>query len=162
MTHCVKYKTKSEDETKVLAENLASTLLKKPNTGKHALVLALRGDLGSGKTTFAQGFALGLGVKEKITSPTFVILKKFKIPNYKLSTIYYQLFYHIDAYRLKNEKDAMVLGLKEILSCPTNIVLIEWPDRIKNILPPMGVRVNFKHSQNSQNEARSVSILTNF
>jgi len=158
MAHCVKYKTSSEKETKALASKLAKAFLQKPSMGDKALVLALAGELGSGKTTFAQGFALGLGIKEKITSPTFVILKKFKIPSYKLSTIYYQLFYHIDAYRLQNSEDARVLGLKEILSCPTNIVLIEWPERLKGLLPRNAVQIQLKYNQNSRKDTRTVTV----
>lgn len=160
MTPCVKYKTKSEDETKSLAENLARTLLEKPNIGKNALVLALTGDLGSGKTTFAQGFALGLGIKEKITSPTFIILKKFKIIK-EVKNTNYKLFYHIDGYRLKNAKDADVLGLKEILANPASIVLIEWPEVVKSILPRNGIKINLTHSQKSQHSIRFLTVFTN-
>lgn len=156
MTLCVKYKTKSADETKALAENLARILLKKPNTGKNALVLALNGDLGSGKTTFAQGFAMGLGIEEKITSPTFVIMKRFKIYDSQFKN-----FYHVDTYRLKNEKDATDLGLKDILANPTNIVLIEWPERLKKTLPKKGIQMNLKHKQDSQKDTRAIDIYNN-
>ncbi|MDP2910138.1 MAG: tRNA (adenosine(37)-N6)-threonylcarbamoyltransferase complex ATPase subunit type 1 TsaE, partial [bacterium] len=68
---------KSAEETQKIAKNFARKILKETKGRKEALVFALRGDLGGGKTTFLQGFAKGLGVKEKITSPTFNIFKKF-------------------------------------------------------------------------------------
>lgn len=103
--------------------------------GDKAAVIALVGNLGAGKTTFAQGFAEGLGVKEKIQSPTFVILKEYEIHRHKISKSCFKNFYHIDCYRLKNEKDAKTIGLEEILKNPENLVLIEWAERVKKILP---------------------------
>lgn len=104
---------------------------KQPN--KYALVIALFGELGSGKTTFTQGFARGLGIKGKIISPTFIIMRRHKN------------FYHFDAYRLKNEKDILALGWKEIINNPGNIVLIEWAEKIKKILPRKCVKIYFEH-----------------
>ena len=120
------YTTNSAKETKALGMKLASEKYR---------VLALRGDLGGGKTTFLQGFAKGLGIKEKILSPTFVIMKKFEIPSQTINTSNYQNFYHIDCYRIKNAKDIQELGLKEIFSNPKNIVAIEWAERVENVLP---------------------------
>ncbi|MDP2951214.1 MAG: tRNA (adenosine(37)-N6)-threonylcarbamoyltransferase complex ATPase subunit type 1 TsaE [bacterium] len=152
--------TKTAKETEKLGEKIAKDLLKKgPN--ETATCVCLEGNLGAGKTTLAKGFAQGLGIKDIITSPTFVILKKFKIPNYKLSTIYYQLFYHIDAYRLQNSEDAMVLGLKEVLSDPRNIVLIEWPDRLKNILPSRGLKVKARYQASKGKNTRAIDIINN-
>ena len=93
---------------------------------KNALILALSGNLGSGKTTFIQGFLRAAGIRRKITSPTFVLIK-----NYKIQTENYKRVYHIDCYRIKKSKELLDLGLKEILNNPENIVLIEWPERIK-------------------------------
>jgi len=95
-------------------------------------ILALMGELGAGKTTFTQGLAVGLGLKGKITSPTFVIMNeyslnsKFQIPNSKL--------FHLDAYRLKDEKDMDALGVAELLNDSKNIVVIEWANRLKKFL----------------------------
>ena len=123
------YISSSSAQTKKIGEVVARRILKKGPKTK-AVVLGLEGDLGAGKTTFLQGFAKGLGVKEKILSPTFVILKKFHIPNSK-----FQYFYHIDCYRIEKAKDLLDLGFKEIISDPRNIVAIEWPNKIKKILP---------------------------
>jgi len=75
------YKTKSTKETRKIAAGLVKKLLKKRTKRKNALIFALTGDLGSGKTTFVQGFLRGLGVRKKITSPTFVLFKKYQIPS---------------------------------------------------------------------------------
>jgi len=127
----ITHTTKSEKETQKLGQDLAKEVLNLPKQ-KHAIVLCLQGNLGGGKTTFMQGFAQGLGVKEKILSPTFVIMKKFGN------------FYHIDCYRLNSEEDVLELGLKEIINNPQNIVAIEWPEKIQNILPKQTIKLNFK------------------
>lgn len=108
--------TKSVNETKKFAAKLAKDFLK-------GGVIALSGELGAGKTTFAQGFAQGLGIKGKIISPTFLIIRQYPIPNQK------NFFYHIDLYRLENI-DLKNSGLEEILSDPENVVLIEWAEKI--------------------------------
>ena len=102
-------------------------------------VVALSGELGAGKTTFIQGFLRALGVKRRITSPTFLIFK-----SYTLNAKPYTLVYHIDCYRLKNEKEILELGFKEIISSPENIVAVEWPERIKKVLPKNTIFINFK------------------
>lgn len=109
---------------------------------KDALIIALSGDLGSGKTTFIQGFAKGLGVKEKITSPTFVLMKKFNINNQQ-STINYQYFYHIDCYRIQKPEEILGIGFKEIISHSKNIVAIEWSEKIEKILPKDFIKIKF-------------------
>ena len=80
------YLSKSSSQTKKLGESLAKKFLKEKKQ-KGAKILGLEGDLGGGKTTFLQGFAKGLGLKEKILSPTFIIMRKFKIQNSKVSII---------------------------------------------------------------------------
>ena len=123
---CITY---SFSQTRNLAKRLARKILK-ISLRKKAIIIALEGELGSGKTTFLQGFAKGLGIKDKILSPTFVILKNFQISSSK-----FQCFYHIDCYRIKKPEELLALGFKEIISNPQNIVTIEWADKIKKILP---------------------------
>lgn len=109
--------SKSKEETIKIGELVASKL--EPN-----FVILLTGDLGAGKTTFTQGVANGLGIKGKIISPTFNILKCYF--NSKLN------LYHIDAYRLEdNDKD---IGLEEFID-GDGVCLIEWPKYISNLLP---------------------------
>ncbi|MBI2049893.1 MAG: tRNA (adenosine(37)-N6)-threonylcarbamoyltransferase complex ATPase subunit type 1 TsaE [Candidatus Staskawiczbacteria bacterium] len=129
----VNYLTKNSKQTQKLGEKIALQL----RSGQ-AVVLALQGDLGSGKTTFLQGFAKGLGIKEKILSPTFIIVKRFKLRNYNFKN-----FYHIDCYRIKNYKDLDKLGFKDIIASPENIVAVEWPEKIKKILPKSTITIEF-------------------
>jgi tRNA threonylcarbamoyladenosine biosynthesis protein TsaE len=170
-----KYITQNSLQTKKIAYELAKEVLAQ-GTKREAMVLALEGELGGGKTTFLQGFAKGLGVKEKILSPTFVILKKFKIPTSNIKpyliakqsrnrsglhpslhcsamrqgaqlpvcTLNFEHFYHIDCYRIKNEKDLLRLGLKEIIADPKNIIAIEWSNYIRKILPKSKISIVFK------------------
>lgn len=122
------YQTFSEKETKNLAEKLA----KKTSHG----VVALTGEMGAGKTIFVQGFAKGLGIKEKIISPTFVLIRQHKIPGTK------KTLYHIDLYRLKKAEDLQDLGLEEIISNPNNLVLVEWAEKLDKLLLKDAVKIN--------------------
>lgn len=110
----------------------------KPN-GSHATVIGLHGDLGSGKTAFVKLVAKNLGIPENITSPTFVIIK-----NYKLSTINYKLLVHIDSYRLEKSEELAKLGFSDLLNDPNNLIFLEWPERVVEILPPDYLRIDFK------------------
>lgn len=130
-----------------MGENLAKEI-KKHGSARTAVVLGLSGNLGGGKTTFLQGFARGLGIKEKVLSPTFVILKKFKLP----AASGFKYFYHIDCYRIKNHKDIVQLGFREIVFGPKNIVAVEWPERIKKVLPQKAVSINFKFIDKNKRE----------
>lgn len=121
-------KSKSARQTQKIA---AGFIKKIPKNNNHAFVLALEGDLGSGKTTFIQGFARALSVKEKILSPTFNIYKR------------YGNFYHFDCYRIKNPKEILDLGFKKIIQDPKNIVVIEWAEKIKKIIPKYALWLNF-------------------
>lgn len=113
------YISYSENETKKIASKLARKI--------KANVIALSGELGAGKTIFVQGFAKGLGIKEKIISPTFVLVRQHKIPNTKGT------LYHIDLYRLENNIDIKQLGINEIISNPDNLVLIEWAEKLAEL-----------------------------
>ncbi len=142
------FKTSSFSHTQKLARILAQKILRSRKKSiiklnpriKNALVLALTGDLGTGKTTFAQGFFKALGIKNRVTSPTFILIK-----NYKPQTINYRLAYHIDCYRIKKPKELLSLGLKEILKNSKNIILIEWAEKIKRFLPKNSIWIKFEH-----------------
>lgn len=123
--------TQTPKETQKVAKMLAKEILKIP-LKKKAVVLALVGNLGGGKTTFLQGFAKGLRIKEKVLSPTFVIMRRFKN------------FFHIDCYRIQNKKDILNLGFKEIIDNPKNIIAIEWADKIKSLLPKDRILLEFE------------------
>jgi len=121
----------SSAETKKFAERLARRLVRAKSPRRHALVVALSGDLGSGKTTFVQGFFRGLGIKKRVTSPTFIIMRRSNIPH---QTPRFRNAYHVDAYRVRKSKELSQLGFKEILKNPENIVLIEWAERVRPLL----------------------------
>ncbi|MEK7117561.1 MAG: tRNA (adenosine(37)-N6)-threonylcarbamoyltransferase complex ATPase subunit type 1 TsaE [Patescibacteria group bacterium] len=138
------YRSYSSDETKKFGAKLAKRVLdvgRKKLDAKSSLIFALRGDLGSGKTTFTQGFLKGLGVNVRVNSPTFVLMKRFKLRNKKFKNVY-----HLDCYRIKRPKELLSLGLKEIFDNSENIVLVEWPERIKGILPRGAQKIVFRHS----------------
>ena len=130
--------TKSAKATQRLGEILAKEILNRP-LGKGPVVLTLQVVLGAGKTCLLQGLAKGLGIKEKIKSPTFIIMRKFKIQNSKFKT-----FYHFDCYRIQKPKEILDLGLRNIIKNTKNIVAIEWPESIKRVLPRGLVLIQFK------------------
>jgi tRNA threonylcarbamoyladenosine biosynthesis protein TsaE len=127
--------TKSPAQTEKLGEILAKEVLKM----KRGIVLALEGDLGGGKTTFLKGFARGLKIKEKILSPTFILMRRFEIKNRKIKN-----FYHFDCYRIENEKEILNLGFKKIIFLPKNLVAVEWAEKIRKILPKNVFLIKFK------------------
>ncbi|MFA5184527.1 MAG: tRNA (adenosine(37)-N6)-threonylcarbamoyltransferase complex ATPase subunit type 1 TsaE [Patescibacteria group bacterium] len=92
-------------------------------------VFALCGDLGAGKTKLAQGLARGLGVEERVTSPTFNILKTYLVSGSE------RIFCHIDAYRLRSAQDLVSLGIEELFASQQAVIVIEWADKVKKIWP---------------------------
>jgi|SRR3989344_8591489 len=121
---------KNVKETNTIAKIFLREILKNNKRNNGALVVALSGNLGAGKTAFAKAIAKNLGIKDKISSPTFVILKKYSV---KLKG--YKYFFHIDAYRLENEKDLQVLKWEEIISNKEHLVFIEWPEMVSKAIP---------------------------
>jgi len=142
----VNFFSNSPLKTKKLGEVFGKEI-SKMKKGKRALILGLEGDLGGGKTTFLQGFAKGLGIKQKILSPTFIILKKLKVKSLK-----FKAFYHIDCYRIQKSKELLNLGFREIISNPQNIVVIEWSNRIARILPRDALILKFKFINQKKRE----------
>lgn len=118
--------TRSEQETIEIAQNIEAE--KFPN-----MLICLEGDLGSGKTIFAKGFANALGIEENITSPTFTIIKEYKSGEMPL--------YHMDVYRLDGKVDD--LGLEEYFT-KGGVVIIEWSDMIKDHLPKERLDIKIK------------------
>ena len=154
--------TKSSSETKKLGEILAQEL-------KGGEIICLSGNLGSGKTTFAQGFLKGLKVEGPYTSPTFVVMKKYHITwNMEHGTKYKRMLhapcsmlhdvYHIDAYRV-SAKDIFNMGWKEIAADKNNVIIVEWAERIKKIIPERAIWVRFEWT--SKNE-RKISMSSKY
>lgn len=136
-----KYITRNTKETQKLGVDLAKSILKLDKKPQKAIIITLSGELGGGKTTFLQGFAKGLKINEKILSPTFVIQKRFKVKNKNLKN-----FYHIDCYRLNNQKDILELGFADMTNDSENIIALEWPEKIKGFLRGKEViKIRFKY-----------------
>lgn len=127
-------------QMKKITEDFTKLLCPKLSLGQEAVVVGLSGELGSGKTTFTQNFAKALGIKGRVTSPTFVILKR-----YVLRDTRYKYLIHIDAYRIKNPKEIFDLGWDDLISDPKNIILIEWAENIKKIFPKNYFWLKFRH-----------------
>lgn len=121
-----KITTRSELETIELAQNFESE--KFPN-----MIICLNGELGSGKTIFTKGIANALGIDETITSPTFTIIKEYVNGELPL--------YHMDVYRLDGSTDG--IGIEEYFT-KGGVVIIEWADTIKDILPSERLDIKFK------------------
>jgi len=121
--------TNSVEETLVLGERLAAGW--PPGT-----VIALTGDLGSGKTVLTKGIARGLGVTEAITSPTFTLIGEHPAREGRM-------FYHVDLYRLDRPQQAVEIGIEEKLS-PDDWTVIEWAERLGDVLPPDAVRIHIE------------------
>ena len=128
----MEYISKNEKET----ENIARKIFAHCSPGE---IFALNGDLGSGKTTFVKAFAKAAGIKQSVTSPTFVLMKEYAIPNHKgLTTLV-----HLDCYRMNSAEDAFSIGLPEYFKRKDTIIFIEWPDKISIILPARTRKINF-------------------
>ena len=127
----------SVNETK----NFARKLKKRFKRGQ---VIALIGDLGSGKTTFSQGFAEGLGIKQHVGSPTFKLVSEYVGQILKL--------YHVDCYRLKNFDEFLNLGGENLLLPDNGITLIEWANIIQESLPEDVVEIVFSRIKGEPNK----------
>lgn len=111
--------TKTEQQTIALAK-----LLSRDFQGGE--VLGLIGDLGAGKTIFTKGLAQGLGIKQNINSPTFVLMKVYPVKRGKIKN-----FVHIDAYRINNYQALVAIGADDYFYDPESVVVVEWADRVK-------------------------------
>jgi tRNA threonylcarbamoyladenosine biosynthesis protein TsaE len=138
----VEYISKSLDETKEVAEKVLAGL--KPDS--EATVLALTGDLGSGKTTFSQFVGELLGVRDAMQSPTFLIQKIYELSGEK-----WQYLVHIDTYRLEEPEELLNLGWEKMVKNPGNIVLVEWADRAKQLMPKSAIHIVFSHAESAEN-----------
>lgn len=134
--------THSASETRHLGESMGA-LIQPP------MVLALHGDLGAGKTTLTQGIAAGLGISQRVTSPTFTLVNQYPLSNQ------WHLI-HIDSYRL-NQGEAETIGLDEILDDEQAIVIIEWAERVAELLPAERVDIHLTTEQDTQSRKIIIS-----
>jgi tRNA threonylcarbamoyladenosine biosynthesis protein TsaE len=142
----MKYMTDSLEQTQKIADDLIANIFDLSGQGKKAIVVGLYGNLGAGKTTFTQCIAKTLGVEETVTSPTFVIEKIYELAGQKFTHLI-----HIDAYRIEKSDELLHLGWQDIISDPYNLILIEWPERVADIMPEH-IRVNLSHISEGSRE----------
>lgn len=142
MSGRLQFHTKAADDTRELAGALAA--LAKPKD-----LLLLAGDLGSGKTTFAQGFGAALGVGEPIVSPTFTLVRTYegRLP-----------FIHGDVYRLDHLQEVIDLGLSELLD-DGGVALIEWGDVAAPGLPPDFLEVRLEFAEGDDERVLSMRVV---
>lgn len=141
----MKLLSKSPKETEKIAKEFVKDILKKKHNG--AIIVGLSGNLGAGKTAFVKAVAKSLGVTDTVQSPTFVIEKI-----YKIKTENFEHLIHIDAYRLESAEELLKLGFKEIAENPKNIIFIEWPEKVKGILPKDAALIYFTHINDKERE----------
>lgn len=132
------YISKSLDDTFALGRQIGASL-------RGAEVLALYGDLGAGKTVFTQGVASGLGVKTRVNSPTFNIIKIYKVRHKNIKNLC-----HIDAYRLENEKDLINIGVEDYLGKEDTVTVIEWAEKVEAILKTGVIRIQIKYLEDKR------------
>ena len=160
------YQSSSSRDTEQFAASLARRivrLVRARTTPKasvrqgRATVVALSGELGGGKTTFARGFARGLGARGRVQSPTFIIIRRMQIGKQvtggKRQAVRgkgqrFENLFHMDAYRISKKAELGALGLREVLRNPKNILLIEWPENLPASFRRGAFRVYFSHGAN--------------
>ena len=120
------YLTKSAEETEIIGKRLAASL---EAGGIKRAAIAMRGELGVGKTAFTRGFARGLGITEPVSSPTFTIVQEYEIPAGGM-------LYHMDLYRIDDPDSALAFGIDEFLEDQNAFCVIEWPERGEGLYPP--------------------------
>ena len=151
------HRTTSPKETQAIATLLGRELGDARIHRSGALIIALTGDLGSGKTTFIQGFARGVGIKRRMVSPTFTLMRRYAIP--RTSPAYrsgFRSLVHMDAYRVHAPRELRVIRFEEWISDPTAIVLIEWAELVRRLIPRTALSIRFSHG--TQENKRTVSI----
>ncbi len=160
----------SQSDIDSLADDVLDMAIDYGTCEKSALVIALKGELGSGKTTFMKSFARKMGISESVASPTFVIMKRYPMPHESRAGAFYQNLIHIDAYRLEHGKDLETMGFSRLLNPDMasregrNIVCVEWPEIVENILPAHRLTITFEHmpsdgqNHTGNSEMRKVTI----
>ncbi len=137
------------EELPLAVKDILWVLKDRPTT--KAVVLALHGDLGAGKTTFVQELGRQLGITESITSPTFTIMKQYELESAPFVTLI-----HIDAYRIKDTSEMAPLHFSSILSAPETLVCIEWAEHVSSLLPVETIHLHFTSTLGK--EGRTITI----
>ncbi|MFN3188232.1 MAG: tRNA (adenosine(37)-N6)-threonylcarbamoyltransferase complex ATPase subunit type 1 TsaE [Candidatus Paceibacteria bacterium] len=122
--------------------DIAKKLLMHASEGSvndRATILALTGNLGAGKTTLVQELARTMEVAEQITSPTFVVMKRYSTKHPVFSELV-----HIDAYRIEDENEMLVLGFLEWIKNPQALICVEWPEKISSLVPVSAIPISLE------------------
>lgn len=125
------YITHSPEDTEAIGFDIA-----KRTAGP--MVFALHGGLGSGKTVFTKGFARGLGIKETIQSPTFILMNVYPLHHAAIKQ-----FVHVDCYRVDASDELREIGLEDFIRDGSSLVVIEWADKANDLLPRTAIRIAF-------------------
>jgi tRNA threonylcarbamoyladenosine biosynthesis protein TsaE len=137
------FETRDSDETRKAGRHVASWL-------QAGDVVLLHGDLGAGKTTLAQGVAVGLGIEGLISSPSFVLINEYEIATGRIPG---RLF-HVDLYRLQDEADLESIGYAEIIAPIESVALVEWPERARAFLPHHYLLIEFTFGETDRRRMR--------
>lgn len=128
------YKSTSPKQTQGIACEIVEGLLQ-----QNKRIIGLYGDLGAGKTQFVKGVARCLGVEQVVNSPTFLIMKKYPTRHSKILFLY-----HFDCYRIEDPQEMSLLQFNDIIQEQNAVVLIEWADKIENLLPHNAAKIHFE------------------
>ena len=135
----------STQETQAIAAELAAKL-------ESGTTICLYGDLAAGKTTFTQGLATVFGFT-RLVSPTFLIMREYPISHHHTL----KTFYHLDLYRLSSVEEIKAFDVEEIWSDPSNLLVIEWPEKFVDILPSKRIDIFFKATGDDQREIKIIT-----
>ena len=136
----MEFVTKNPEETEQLARRVIHAIQSRKTKPGTATIVALSGELGAGKTAFVKGIAKALGLSETVTSPTFVIEKIYYLENMHP----YTHLVHLDCYRLESGKELLSIGWNETATDPENLIFLEWPEKVEDILPLRVSRIDFE------------------
>lgn len=141
------YTSLCEEDTLALGQDLAERL-------RHGDIVAMYGDLGTGKTEFIRGVCTALGVSDLISSPTFTIINEYTGTRGGVNL----QIYHIDLYRLESGQDLEEIGLPDVLIDPLSIKLVEWSEHAETLLPAHRYEVRLSQMDDEEN-GRSITVI---
>ncbi|MFW6152636.1 MAG: tRNA (adenosine(37)-N6)-threonylcarbamoyltransferase complex ATPase subunit type 1 TsaE [Verrucomicrobiota bacterium] len=141
--------TRSPRETMKLAEEIAREACDKRSSpaGCSTCIIALHGNLGSGKTCFVKGLARALGINRPVTSPTFTLINEYPAET---------PLYHIDLYRLNSPEDAFSLEFERYLETP-GVIAIEWAEKAEELIPETAIHIYFEATEEPDNRKITVT-----
>ena len=143
-----KVRAENLEHTRAFAAHIVRELVATGPAKKSATVVGLYGELGAGKTTFTKEIARLFGIKRTVASPTFVLERIYAVASkFKFSRLI-----HIDAYRLSGGKELTSLGWDELLADPKNLIFIEWPEKVMDVMPAKHIGIFFTHKGEFERE----------